>query len=247
MDTAEAAHGKHVDEMIERLEARLRAEQDQVSPTVLHDWIEHARARFAQARIVSFVPIFVERLVRAQLQMESSAENLAKRLLADDMPRRWVHTQAVAHRAGTIAPRLVPGEGKFLVASAWLHDIGYGTEVADTGFHQLDGARYLTRRGWPDRICALVAHHAGADAVARLNGFAEQLAAYEDERTPVRDALWYCDMTTSPDGEPVSFGDRIADIKARRGPDDPAVRALAVNEQERAAAVRRTEELLAAS
>ncbi|MFD2398317.1 hypothetical protein ACFSVJ_18260 [Prauserella oleivorans] len=48
-------------------------------------------------------------------------------------------------------------------------------------------------------------------------------------------------MTTSPTGEPVSFTDRMAEIEARRGPDDPVVRALAVNRPERAAAVRRTQ------
>ena len=61
---------------------------------------------------------------------------------------------------------------------------------------------------------------------------------------PVRDALWYCDLTTSPDGLPVSLRTRIVELCARRGPDDPVVRALADNGAERAGAVRRTESLL---
>ena len=60
----------------------------------------------------------------------------------------------------------------------------------------------------------------------------------------MRDALWYCDMTTSPDGRPVTFTDRIREIRTRRQSDDPVVRALATNGSERAAAVRRTEQLL---
>ncbi|MFD5089907.1 hypothetical protein ACFWMR_04860 [Amycolatopsis thailandensis] len=60
----------------------------------------------------------------------------------------------------------------------------------------------------------------------------------------MRDALWFCDMTTSPDGEPVSYTERLAELRIRRGPDDPVVRALAVNGAERAAAVHRTEQLL---
>ena len=30
-----------------------------------------------------------------------------------------------------------------MTAAAWLHDIGYAPAVDDTGFHPLDGARYL--------------------------------------------------------------------------------------------------------
>ncbi len=56
---------------------------------------------------------------------------------------------------------------------------------------------------------------------------------------PVRDAPWYCELTTSPDGLPVSLRTRMVELRARRGPDDPVVRALAVNGAERAGAVRR--------
>ncbi|MGI6869728.1 HD domain-containing protein [Amycolatopsis sp. 3B14] len=131
-----------------------------------------------------------------------------------------------------------------LVAAAWLHDIGYASPVSATGLHSLDGARFLARLGVPSRVCALVAHHSGAAAVASLSGLASELAEFPDERGPMRDALWYCDMSTSPWGEPVSFEDRMAEIEARRGPDDPVVRALAINRGERAAAVARTAELL---
>jgi hypothetical protein len=60
----------------------------------------------------------------------------------------------------------------------------------------------------------------------------------------VRDALWYADMTTSPDGHPVSFAERMAELRGRRSPDDPVIRALESNERDRAAAVRRTEHRL---
>ena len=38
-----------------------------------------------------------------------------------------------------------------LVAAAWLHDIGYAPELVETGFHPLDGARYLRREGLMNR------------------------------------------------------------------------------------------------
>jgi hypothetical protein len=48
-------------------------------------------------------------------------------------------------------------------------------------------------------------------------------------------------MTTGPDGRPMTFDERMAELRGRRSADDPVVRALVVNERERAAAVRRTE------
>ncbi|TVT24696.1 HD domain-containing protein [Amycolatopsis acidiphila] len=168
----------------------------------------------------------------------------AKRLLAEELPRRWAHTRGVAHRAAEVARMLPREDRQILAASAWLHDIGYAENLVDTGFHQLDGARYLVAQGVPRRVCALVAHYAGAVAVAEIRGLSAELEPFEDEGGPVRDALWYCDMTTAPDGTPVSFSERMRELRARRSADDPVIHALDRNEDERAAAVRRTEELL---
>jgi hypothetical protein len=172
------------------------------------------------------------------------ARRTARRLLAEQLPRRWAHTRGVGHRAEQVAHTLPPADRSTLVIAAWLHDIGYSLELLDTGFHPLDGARFLVQSGVPPRVCALVAYHSGAAVVAELLGLADRLAQFAEEHGPVRDALWYCDMTTSPDGRPVSFTDRIREIRARRQSTDPVVRALAINVSERAAAVRRTEELL---
>jgi HD superfamily phosphodiesterase len=125
-----------------------------------------------------------------------------------------------------------------------VHDIGYAAELADTGLHSLDGARYLQRAGVDRRVCGLVAHHSGAAAVASLTGQAARLAEFDDERGRLRDALWYSDMTTSPDGDPTTVEERLAEIRRRRGPEDPVVRALAINVDERLAAVRRIHRLL---
>jgi hypothetical protein len=172
------------------------------------------------------------------------ARRTARRLLADQLPGRWAHPRGVGHRAEQVALILPPADRSVLVATAWLHDVGYAAELVDTGIHPLDGARFLTHCGVPHRVCALVAHHSGAAVVAELLGLADQLTEFAEEHGPVRDALWYCDMTTSPDGRPGTFADRIREIRTRRQSDDPVVRALATNGNERAAAVRRTEQLL---
>jgi len=121
---------------------------------------------------------------------------------------------------------LTDPERELLVAAALLHDIGYAPPLVDSGYHPLDGARFLTRQRASSRLANLVAQHSGAAHVARLRGFAAELAAFPDERGVLRDALWYCDMRTSPAGEPVTFEARIADIRLRHGPGSYLVRAL---------------------
>jgi putative nucleotidyltransferase with HDIG domain len=243
---------------VRRLEDRLGRERSEVPGSVLEEYVREAWSRFEHARIRAFVPLLVERAVRDRISRlaeddeRSPAETTprtwawltARRLLADELPRRWAHTWGVARRAHQIAAAFEPAEREVLITSAWLHDIGYARTVSATGMHQLDGARFLVGRGVPFRVCALVAHHAGAAAVADLVGLAGALAVFDDERSPVRDALWYCDMTTGPDGRRMSFDERMAELRRRRAADDPVIRALVVNEGERAAAVRRTEERL---
>jgi hypothetical protein len=52
-------------------------------------------------------------------------------------------------------------------------------------------------------------------------------------------------LTTSPDGEPVSAGERIAKIKQRYGPGDIVTRFITEGASELLAAVERTERRLA--
>ena len=50
-----------------------------------------------------------------------------------------------------------------LETAAWLHDVGYAPDLAVTGLHQLDGARYLRDAEYADAmLCRLVAHHSCA-------------------------------------------------------------------------------------
>ena len=97
---------------------------------------------------------------------------------------------------------MVPGSDDTLVCAAWLHDIGYAPAMAATGFHPLDGARFLAAARVSQRLVGLVAHHSCAVLEAELRGLSAELAEFDDEPGTIRDALWYCDITTSPDGEP---------------------------------------------
>ena len=106
-----------------------------------------------------------------------------------------------------------------LDASGVLHDIGYASPLIETGFHPLDGARYLRSIGFDERAVNLVAHHSCAQIEAELRGLDRFLEAdFPIDRSLPHDELCFCDMTTSPDGELVTVEHRLAEIKKRYGP-----------------------------
>jgi putative nucleotidyltransferase with HDIG domain len=148
------------------------------------------------------------------------AQDLARTLLADVLPRRWSHVQGVATRARTLAPALGP-DADLLEAAAWLHDIGYHPDLTDIGMHSLDGARYLRDQQYADpMLCRLVAHHSCAVIEADERGLAHVLTReFAPPPQPLADALTFCDVTTSPDGEQVQVHHRLAEIFDRYGPD----------------------------
>ena len=171
------------------------------------------------------------------------AKELARELLADTLPGRWCHVQAVGRQAERIGDRVVGEDAATSAAAAWLHDVGYAPAVVDTGFHPLDGARWLRRVGVDERIAALVAHH----SVRRLRPRSEARGCCgrsSSEDSATADALWYCDMTTGPDGQPVGVEERIAEIMSRYGRDNPVTRSIVRAEPVIVGAVRRTERRL---
>jgi putative nucleotidyltransferase with HDIG domain len=151
--------------------------------------------------------------------LASWAEHLARTLLQEPLPRRWAHVQGVADRARSLAP-VLGADAELLEAAAWLHDIGYAPDLAITGLHQLDGARYLRDAQHADAmLCRLVAHHSCAIIEAGERGLADVLSSeFEPAPDALASGLTCCDMTTSPDGEPVPVEQRLAEIHDRYGP-----------------------------
>lgn len=173
------------------------------------------------------------------------AFKVAESELAETLPRRWSHVQGVARQARSLSP-VVGSEADLLETAAILHDVGYAPAIAHKGFHPLDGANFLREIGAPDRLVHLVAHHSYAALEADLRGLSSELAEYEDEEGPIRDALWYCDLTTTPDGEEVDARDRIAEIQERYGPGELVTEFITSAAPELLAAVDRTRERLGA-
>ncbi|UGQ10589.1 HD domain-containing protein [Yinghuangia sp. ASG 101] len=174
------------------------------------------------------------------------AYHLAEDLLAGPLPQRWAHSQGVAQRAHALGP-ILGSEAELLYAAAVLHDIGYAPALAKIGFHPLDGARYLRDVAHADeRVTRLVAHHSCALLEAEERGLAADLTAeFPPETDHLVDALIYCDMTTSPNGDPTTAEARIAEILSRYGNDSIVGRFIRRAQPEIHAAVARVRERVA--
>jgi HD domain len=175
------------------------------------------------------------------------AHDIARSLLEQPLPRRWAHVQGVANTARTLAP-VLGRNTDLMTAAALLHDIGYAPSLADTGFHPLDGARYLRDVEHADpMLCRLVAHHSCAIIEAEERGLADVLAReFKPAPRNLADALIYCDLTTGPDGQRMTIEERLADIRARYGTMDLVSRALARSVPELEAATSRVARKLSA-
>jgi hypothetical protein len=174
------------------------------------------------------------------MSYSAQAEQTARHLLQETLPRRWAHVQGVAATARTLAP-VLGDDADLVIAAAWLHDIGYAPELIGSGFHPLDGARYLRDAEHADaELCRLVAHHSGAITEAAERGLAAELAReFRPARPDLADALIYCDMTTGPDGQRLPVEQRLADIRDRYDADSPVGRAIARSAPQLTAAVTR--------
>ncbi|MET8717772.1 HD domain-containing protein [Streptomyces sp. NPDC004735] len=149
------------------------------------------------------------------------ARALAEAELSGPLPRRLLHSLGVLQRATQVA-ELVVQDAELLASAAVLHDVGYAPRLAVTGFHPLDGARFLRDSHTADeRLVRLVANHSFALLEAEERGLRAVLEAefpvLDDQR--LVDALVYCDMTTTPDGMVTTVEARLAEITSRYGSD----------------------------
>ncbi|MFG3187553.1 HD domain-containing protein [Streptomyces omiyaensis] len=176
------------------------------------------------------------------------AYSLSESLLSEPLPRRWAHSLGVAHRARSLSS-ILGKEAELLEAAAVLHDIGYSPFLATTGFHPLDGARFLRdQEVADDRVVRLVAHHSCALLEAEERGLRHALETeFALERPELVDALIVSDMTTTPDGEHTTLAARLDEIVQRYGPDTIVGRFIQRAAPEIHAANERVEQRMAAA
>lgn len=156
----------------------------------------------------------------ASMGLTEWAYSLSESMLSVPLPRRWAHSLGVAKRARSLSP-ILGCDAELLEAAAVLHDVGYSPSIATTGFHPLDGARFLRdQEGIDGRLVRLVAHHSCALLEAEERGLRHELETeFELERPELVDALIVSDMTTTPDGEHTTPAARLDEIVQRYGPD----------------------------
>ncbi|RZD65001.1 phosphohydrolase [Streptomyces albidoflavus] len=184
----------------------------------------------------------------ASTRLTQWAYGLAERMLSEPLPRRWAHSLGVARRAQSLSP-VLGGDADLLEAAAVLHDVGYSPSIATTGFHPLDGARFLRdQEGADERVTRLVAHHSCALLEAEERGLRQELETeFELERPELVDALILSDMTITPDGCPTTSTARVTEIVQRYGPDTVVGRFIQRAAPEIHAAVARVDRRMAAA
>lgn len=156
-----------------------------------------------------------DRSLNEAVPQRAAAEALATRLLRA-IDGRLAHSATVAaqieHVVGLIEPDWRPAAR----AAAWLHDVGYHPDLARTGFHPLDGARWLRDHAWPTETCRLVAWHTESIEEAHLYGLDDELIAEFDAPPQLPAAvLAWADLTSSPRGQLWDPERRLAEILDR--------------------------------
>lgn len=167
--------------------------------------------------------------------------------LLKPLGRRWAHVRSVAARAHELSSVLFPAPDarELFVAAAYLHDIGYAPAIAATGFHPLDGARFVRDAGWPE-AAAVVAQHTGARNEALLRGI-NLIEEFPFEDSLLYRAVSYCDLTTGPDGVRTTVDDRVSEIRERYGETHVVSRAILMGVPEFKAVESEIEELVSGS
>ncbi|MEU6448177.1 HD domain-containing protein [Streptomyces sp. NPDC046979] len=153
------------------------------------------------------------------------AYDLAQGLLANSLPKRWAHSRQVYEQARSLRP-ILGDDYDLLTAAAIVHDVGYAETAKHTGQHMIDGGRYLQSIGADPRICALVALHTSSPWEAAELGLSEALKDFVPVAQPLVDAITYCDLSSSPDGNPVDPSDRLEEVLERYGPEHVVFRAV---------------------
>jgi HD domain len=178
--------------------------------------------------------------------MPASPQRIATQLLGD-VGTRLPHSRRVAQQSSMVSDFLDDRWSSAILDAAWLHDIGHSPALTSSGFHSLDGARWLRAEGFSEETCSLVAWHTGAIHEARERGLEGELRAEFWTPSPsALDALTWADLTSSPSGDLVSPKARLDEIVDRYEPGSAVRLAIAAGLGDLLESVERIEQLLGA-
>lgn len=133
-----------------------------------------------------------------------------------DNPQRVLHILKIAHqvRESAIKLGLKGADLDFADCAALLHDIGYWKPIAITGFHPIDGARFLEQQG-EHNLASLIVGHSCSVEEGELLGFTE----IKFSSDIIAKLITYWDVQVKQGGEVVSYKERFTDIISRYGAD----------------------------
>jgi len=178
--------------------------------------------------------------------MPATPKHTATQLLRD-VGTRLPHSARVASQASKVSDFLEDRWSGAVVDAAWLHDIGYNPALSISGFHPLDGARWLRAEGFAEETCSLVAWHTGAIHEARERGLEDELRAeFAPPPSSALDALTWADLTSSPSGDSVSPEVRLDEILTRYEPGSAVHRAIVAGRDGLLESTLRIEQLIGA-
>lgn len=129
------------------------------------------------------------------------------------MPERLRHVLTIAKRVRSSVHEIAKRHPEIHIdeaeaeSAALLHDIGYAPDLVDTGFHPLDGARFLKASGFP-RLAELIEGHSCSPEEAEIQGFSKIVPSQD----LVAKLITYWDMRTQQGGTHVSYEERLRDI-----------------------------------
>ena len=180
------------------------------------------------------------------VRMPATPQHTATQLLRD-VGTRLPHSARVASQASKVSDFLEDRWSGAVVDAAWLHDIGYSPAGSSSGFHPLDGARWLRDEGFCEDTCSLVAWHTGAIHEARQRGLEDELRAeFAPPLQSALDALTWADLTSSPSGDLVSPTVRLDEMRDRYEPGSAVRLAIAAGLKDLHESAERIEQLLGA-
>lgn len=157
---------------------------------------------------------------------------------------RWAHVVAVGQTSEALRQAHPDRVGEAVLAAAWVHDLGYAPELAQTGLHALDGALALRRLGAPVEVVALVGHHTGAAFEAEERGMLEEWQRLPTPDPQALDILTMIDLAASPTGQPVRDVDRVDEILRRYEREHPVHKAVTRSQDELLASSARAKQRL---
>jgi hypothetical protein len=110
-----------------------------------------------------------------------------------------------------------------LIQACYLHDIGYSPKLNQYNYHQLDGAVFAAKQGYPKYIISTILFHSCAYkgviySRPDLNQlYSKHFALLDDQDRMFIDLVSYCDLHTSATGQNTTLAQRVRNVADRYG------------------------------